>query len=272
MRYIASTVKYLFRNFIFIFVFALVPSYFFAMTLDRQNLVSIADQIMALKADFTFGQIFSYLSPINAGRWAFSIVCFVALLVCVPMLLGFVEKHMRIGSRSFKGVAGRFNHNFLTTLWIVIILLAVYELWAVITAGIIYAETLFLEGIACYIVTLIIYLGMVALIAYISSIFLLWLPCLQITGYNFMDALSFCNQLYVQKRGRLFLSVFLPGLCGVVLQFAVAGLNLADRLHFLGFIFSELIYLFLILYYCILMFVAYFDMAGEERMDLKKKF
>ena len=272
MRYIASTVKYLFRNFIFIFVFALVPSYFFAMTLDRQNLVSIADTIFALKADFTFGQIFSYLSPINAGRWAYSLVCFIVLVVCLPMLLGFIEKHMRIGSRSFKGVAGRFNHNFLTTLAVLVILLAVYELWAVITAGLIYAETLFLGGIACYVVMLAIYLAMVALISYIASIFLLWLPCLQITGYNFVDALSFCNQLYVQKRGRLFLSVFIPMLCGVVLQFAVSGLNLADNLHFLGFICSELIYLFLILYYSILMFVAYFDTAGEERMDVKKKF
>ena len=272
MRYIASTIKYLFRNFIFIFIFALIPSYFFAMTLDRHNLISIADEIFALKADFTFGQIFSYLSPINARRWAFSLVCFISLVVCLPMLFGFIEKHMRIGSRSFKGTAGRFNHNFLTTLWILVILLAVYELWAVITAGMIYAETLFLEGIACYVVTLIIYLAMVALITYISSIFLLWLPCLQITGYNFMDALSYCNQLYVQKRRKLFLSVFIPGLCGVVLQFAVAGLNLAEHLHYLGFVFSELIYLFLILYYCILMFVAYFVMAGAERMDLETEY
>ena len=35
---------------------------------------------------------------------------------------------------------------------------------------------------------------------------------------------------------------------------------------------TELVYLFLILYICVLMFVVYFDAAGEERMDLNKKF
>ena len=272
VNYIASALKYLFRNFIFIFVFALIPSYFFAMTADMKNMAEITDKIFALDADFTFGQIFTFLSPINARRWVFALICFASLAVCLPMLLGFIEKHMRIGSRSFKGVAGRFNHNFLTTLSDMLILLAVYELWAVIASGLIYAETLLLGGIACYAVALATYLGMVALMCYLASIFLLWLPCLQITGYNFVDALSYCNQLYVKKRAKLFLAVFVPCLAGVVLQFAVAGLNLADHVRFLAFVLMELIYLFLILYYCILMFVSYFDMAGEERMDLKKKF
>ena len=37
-------------------------------------------------------------------------------------------------------------------------------------------------------------------------------------------------------------------------------------------LFLELVYLFLFLYYCVLMYVAYFGAAGEERMDLVKKY
>ena len=38
------------------------------------------------------------------------------------------------------------------------------------------------------------------------------------------------------------------------------------------FLITELLFLFFMLYYASLMFVAYFRLTGEERMDLKKKF
>lgn len=272
MKYIGSAFKYVFKNFIFVFLFAIIPAYFLAMTADIENIASISESIFSGKADLTFAQLFAFLSPLNGKGWPWAIVFFVSAAVCMPMLFGFIEKHMRIGSRSLKGLAGRFNNNFLSTLVILLIFTAVFELWALIAAGLVFAVTLLIDGFAAFIVALIVLLGMDALIAYIASLILLWLPCLQITGYSFMDALSYSNQLYAQRKGRLFLAVFLPLLAGVVLQMVIVWVSPIAGFRIPVFILLELVFLILFLYYCVLMYVAYFDAAGEERMDLKKKF
>lgn len=272
MKYIGSAFKYVFKNFIFVFLFALIPAYFLAMTADIGNIASISESIFSGKADLTFAQLFAFLSPLNGKGWPWAIVFFVAAAVCMPMLFGFIEKHMRIGSRSLKGVARCFNNNFLSTVAVLLIFAAVYELWALIAAGLVFAVTFLIDGFASYIVALIVLAGMDALIAYIASLILLWLPCLQITGYNFMDALSYSNQLYAKRKGKLFVAVLLPLLAGIVLQMFIVWVSPMAGFQIPVFILLELVFLLLFLYYCALMYVAYFEAAGEERADLKKKF
>ena len=57
---------------------------------------------------------------------------------------------------------------------------------------------------------------------------------------------------------------------GLVLEVAAVALSGFTELPL--FLITELLFLFFMLYYASLMFVAYFRLTGEERMDLKKKF
>lgn len=154
MKYIGSAFKYLFKNFIFLFLFALLPSYFLAMSVDIENLAALAESALAASADFTFWQLFTFLSPFNAEGWPFALLFLAACAVFIPMLLGFTEKHMRIGSRSYKGIAGRLNTNFLPTLVVLVLFMLVYELWALLAAGLVYAVTLLLDGTACFVLAI----------------------------------------------------------------------------------------------------------------------
>ena len=252
MKYIGSALRYMFKNFIFVFLFALIPSYFFAMTVDTDNARVLTQEL------------------ISAGGWPYALVCLAALAVSLPFLFGFIEKHMRIGSRSFKGLAGRFNTNFITTLVLTLLGTAVYELWALLAAGLIFAESLILTGIAYAAVAIATYAAMVALVCYLLSAFLTWLPCLLVTGYRFFDALDYSNQICTGHKGGLFLACFLPAAAGLVLEVAAVALSGFTELPL--FLITELLFLFFMLYYASLMFVAYFRLTGEERMDLKKKF
>ena len=58
----------------------------------------------------------------------------------------------------------------------------------------------------------------------------------------------------------------------MILVLAVAALS--DRINVYVPVFVEVFIIvdILFLYYCTLMFVAYFDLTGEERADLRKKF
>ncbi len=270
MRYIGGALRYMFKNFIFIFVFALLPSYFLAMSVDLESLARLVRGFFT-DGEFFFYDLFFVLSPFNARGWPFAIVCGVCTLVCMPMLLGLIEKHMRLGIRTFKGVLGRFDCNFLATLVITCVLFACYEVWAVITAGLLYAESLLLAGIASSIVVLITLIGLVAVLCYGASYMLLWLPCRLLTGCGYMEALRYSNQLAVKKRGSLFLSVFLPVAIGLVLDLLVVGLSSLGNLNIPVVLTVELLVLLLFLYYASLMFVAYFDLTGEERLDLAHK-
>lgn len=272
MKYIGETLRYIFKNFIFLFPFAILSSYFLTMTMDTANMQALFEQAVELDSDFAFIELFRYLSLFKRGSWPFALVCVGVSVALFPMLLGFIEKHMRIGSRSFRGIFSRFNYNFVSTLLFLVILIAVYELWALIAAGLLYAESLILGGIACLVVIFVTLIGLTALMCYLASLVLLWLPCMQITGYGLIDSLSCANQLNAGHRGGMFLSVFLPCLVCVVLQFAALVPSAVAQIEYPLFIVNEVIYLIMILYFCALMFVAYFGASGEERMDVKKKY
>ena len=64
----------------------------------------------------------------------------------------------------------------------------------------------------------------------------------------------------------------LPALAGVILVLAVAALSDLINVYVPVFVAVFIIVDILFLYYCTLMFVAYFDLTGEERADLRKKF
>ena len=270
--YIGSAWKYVFKNFIFLFLFALIPSYFFALALDLQSLETIARNLLELNAEVSFVTVFNCFSFINGSRWPFALVCFACLAIFMPMILAFIEKHMRIGSRSLKGIFGRINYNFLSTFLMLVVAIAVYELWALLASGLVYVAVIAFGGAARTVVAIVVALGMCLLLSYIFSLFWLWLPCRQITGYCFADAMVFANQAISSKRKKLYLAVMLPYLAGVALLLLVVGVCSAFDVIVPVFVFIEIIFILLFLYFCALMFVAYFDAAGEERADLRKRY
>ena len=187
------------------------------------------------------------------------------------MLVGLIGKHMRLGIPTFKGVFGRFDCNFLATCVVSFVFFAVYEVWALITAGLLYAESLLFAGIASSVVVLITLIGLVALLCYGASFLLSWLPCRLLTGCGYMEALRYSNQLAAKKRGSLFLAVFLPVAACLALDLLVVGLSSMGNLNIPVVLTVELLVLLLFLYYASLMFVAYFALTGEERMDLPRQ-
>ena len=272
MKYIGGALKYVFKNFIFIFPFALLPSYFFAAALDLESLELIVRKLLAADSDVAFIAVFNSFSLINGPRWVFGVISFACMAVCMPMLFAFIERNMRIGARSFKGVVRRINYYFLTTLVMLIIALAIYELWALVASGLIYASVILFGGVACLVVAIVIALGMFALLAYIFTRLWLWLPCLHITGYHFMDALVFSSQTIGSNKKRLYVAILLPYLAGMALILAAVGVCGMYEIIVPVFVLIELIYILLFLYFCALMYTAYFDASGEERADLKKRF
>lgn len=272
MRYFKMTLKYLFRNFIFIFFFAVIPSYFYAKSCNLENLTAVVLSVMQGRFNLDFFQLFSFFSLFDISRWYFALIAFALTVIFMAMLLSLMDKHMRVGTRSFKDLFQRMDYNIGSTLYILSLAFICYELWALVSAGFISLVVMVItNGIARCIICLLFTIVIMVALCYIISKFLLWLPCRHITGYGFLDSLSYSSQLNANKKGGLFLSVLVPYFLCVILQCVVIVLSIYFELGRLPFLFIELIYLFVFLYFNVLMYVAFFDANGEERMDLKRK-
>lgn len=206
-------------------------------------------------------------------RWPFALAAFVLTLLFMAMLLSMMEKHMRVGSRSFRDLFKRIDYNLGSTFFILLLALIAYEFWALVTAGLCSLVVLIVtNGLARCILGIALACGMMVLLCYLVSLFLLWLPCRQITGYSFMDSLSYSSQISTGKRGNIFLAVLIPYLSCSLLQGIVVTVSAFADMRPVVFLCIEIIYIFVFLYYNVLMYVLFFDANGEERLDLKKKY
>ena len=273
MRYFGSANKYVLKNFIFIFLFALIPSYFLTLANDIRGIGEIMKNVFAGKLDLTFGQFFDFFSLFSLRRWPAAIAAFVLTTVCAAMLLAWMEKHMRTGSRSYRVLFRGIDYNLISTFVILLVFVVTFEFWALISAGLLSILSLIItNGIAQCVVGIAATLGLYVFLTYIASLFLLWLPCRQITGYNFMDSLAYSWQISAGRRRRLFLAVLIPFLAFVLLQGGIVAVSVYFPWKFVAFLCLELVYLFMFLYFAALMYVTFFEANGEERADLVKKY
>lgn len=273
MRYLAMAFRYVFKNFIFIFFFAIIPSYFFVMSADIPNIAAIAESIVSGRFAPSFYELFDFFSLFSPDRWPFALAAFLLTVLFMSMLLSLMEKHMRIGTRSFRDLFKRIDYNIGSTFFILILGAAFYEIWALVSAGFVSVIVLIVTNeLARCILGVIASAGMMLLLCYVVSVFLLWLPCRQITGYSFLDSLAYSSQLATGRRRSIFLSVFLPYVACAFLQGAVVIIAAVFDVRVIVFFCIEIIYIFMFLYYNALMYVMFFDANGEERMDLKKKY
>jgi hypothetical protein len=144
-----------------------------------------------------------------------------------------------------------------------------YELWAVIvSAVIVMAEIIFSGTVVLYIVCLLIAIIFFMLLFMIMGLFVIWLPCILITGFNYSEAFVYSVSLMSEHKTKVSISLFLPYiLCNFIA--VIAQFIIGNTAGFIVLIFAFLLYF---IYYTSLMFVIYFYLTNEKREDLKKKY
>ncbi|MBR2340904.1 MAG: hypothetical protein IKA72_00650 [Clostridia bacterium] len=270
MRYTSDTLKYIAKNFFYVILFAAIPAVFFALSIDENATRSVLNNLLSGNPHDEFWNIFYTVSIFNfsSKKAVFSgISGIVVLIFCVAMLTAFLEKHMRIGKRTLNGLFSKVNDNLISTSWLIISFLFIYEVWALILSALWYFVTGVSNTIIAYILLGVVYFAMHFVLLYAMSLLYLWMPCLQITGFAAFDALTYSYHLLAPVQFKIVLvqtGVLLTceGIIGatvLLLQGDLAGLVVASVL-----------YTVMILVYCIRMMIVYFDRAQLDRADLKK--
>ena len=183
--------------------------------------------------------------------------------------MAMLEKHMRIGKRTFNGMLSKLNDNLLSTCGYVLLLLVIYEIWTLLTATVVYLFSLIPVVALAYALMAIAFFVMHVILVYVIGLIYLWLPCMQITGFKATDALYYAHRISESSQwhivlGQLF-SLFVAE--AAICVFAIFAQN--------GILFTVLtavFYALLIMIYCVRMQVAYFDLDNIERADLASRY
>ncbi len=269
--YTKQTNKYVFKNFLYIFPFALVPAFFMSLSLACEDMSLVTTAFFTGKlSTWTFSNVFHAISVLNFGSWQSvlsGIGGLIVIIPCVALFTAFLEKHMRIGKRSLNGLLSKLNDNFASTFLYVSLILVIYEIWALILAAMLYFMSQIGNLVVAYAFIVLTFISFHVLLLYALGTIYLWLPCMQITGFPILEALQYSHQLVMPVKWGIFLEQFSFILFGEIVVGACV-LFVPDRLIFT--IITTAIILVFLMYYVVRMQIIYFDRDQIERMDLKK--
>lgn len=269
MKYTRASLKYIFGNFGYLILFGVFPAAFLAYSMDVQAVERVLKHFVLGEAYYGFSDIFHAVTLFNfrslpavAAQALGVVVC----VLCVAMMLAFIEKHMRIGKRTWNGLFSKLNDNLLSTLGITLLFAVLYELWALITSALLLCVSFIANRAAVCILSAAVLFITEAVLLYVISAFYLWLPCLQITGFRSFEALRYSYQLVTGVKSKIVRSQFLSlTVAEIVLGAACVFVPSAWAV----FVIAAAFFTFLILLFVTRMQVAYFDCAQIDRADLK---
>ena len=271
LNYTVQTNNYIWKNFLYIVPFALIPAFFLSLSVASDTMSAVLKAFFTGNlSTWTFFDLFRAISVLNFGSLGSALSGFLGMVVivpCVALLTAFLEKHMRIGKRTFNGILEKLNDNFFSTFLFGVLVLVVYEIWSVIAAAMLYFISLIPNLPTAYVFIVLVFLALHAVLLYALGALYLWLPCMQITGFPVMESLQHSYQLVQPVRWGIFaeqvtfllLTETVIGVCAVFLP---------ESLIFT--IITTALIVFLLLYYFVRMEIVYFDRDHIERMDLKK--
>ena len=271
MKYTVQTTKYIFKNFLYVLPFALVPALFLSMSVAEEEVIAVLRGLVEMDfSAWTFVNLFRAISVLNFGSWESILTGTVGIVVmvpCVALLMAFLDKHLRFGKRTFNGLLSKLNDNFISTFGYVVFFLLIYEIWALLLSALLFFVALIPNAIAVYICAGIIFIAMHVGLLYAVGTIYLWLPCMQITGFPAVEALQYSYQLVTHVKWSILL--------GQVLSlFGAEALIVACVWYFPEYIiftaWSTLLFTILLSFYCVRMMIAYFDRDQIERADLRK--
>lgn len=205
--------KYIFKNLWYVVPFALLPAVLLAFSVDYEAIHYVTHAFFAGELhDIGFLYLFRAFSVVRVDHvWSALISILTLAVSCVmfTLMLIFVEKHMRIGKRTLSGLKSQFAWLILPVLCIGLFYLALYEVFSVVVAALLYVVCRLPSTPVLYVLFLIVLGVFTFLLLYVVSLLYLFLPCKQVTGFRTYDAFFYSYRLMTGVRGRLLLSLAL---------------------------------------------------------------
>ena len=267
MKYLKNSLSYLFKNFLYIFLLALVPTAFIGGLLSPFKTFEFASNYSNIAVN-NFGDIFYGLIDFNWLSILFAFLGIIILAIFVSLTLGQMENHMRSGKLNKKNVFQYVNNNILVVAFNLLVLFAMWFVLQFLLSALLMLLHLAISGIgntpniANIIIAIVLCAVKFALFLQVSAIMFLTIPNMLISGYPTKQAISNSIKLLNKNNFQFLLSMLLPFVIIIPLACLLKG-----GLVYITNVFGVLI---MFIYYTPLLMTSYFELSGISRYDNRK--
>ncbi len=269
MRVIFGSVKYLFKNIWYILPYAILPAVFLTLLLDYASLSELLTAFFTgnPKSDFLLNFRAMSLLRIDLLGGIYTVCAFVCFVVCLTLTLSVVEKHMRLGKRTLSGAFTQFGNLLLSVIGYSLAYFILYEVWVVALSAVLFAVSSIKSAVAVCLVSALVFVLFVLALLYLTTVFYLWLPCKQMTGFGNYDAFLYSYRLVSSVRRKLILSLVI--FFAIIASF-VTGMSFLPEIAFRAAMF--VVFTFAFLNFAVRMETVYFTADKLDREDLIRSY
>lgn len=262
--------KYIAKNIWFVLPFAVLPAIFLALSLDYTSVGTTVRTFFTVTPREGFVEYFRTWSLIRIDGvlgGVYSALAFLAVIWCAVPMLVLVEKHMRIGKRTLSGLMKGSVSLFFSVFLVVLGYLALYEVWAVVLSAVLFVIAQIKITALAYVFYVLAFLLLTFALFYVATVFYLWLPCRQATGFGPYEAFLYSYRLMTGVRWKLILGFTVSFFSCMVCTSLFSLLpEAAFRVMLL------LLYAALFLSFLIRMETVYFETDKLDREDVLKSY
>ena len=271
MRVAFGNWKYLFSNFWYVLICGLIPAIFLALSFDYTAFALVLRGFLfGDPHDLHFLELLRAFGPIRIDSvlgGIYTVFTYMLTALFAALLLSLVEKHMRIGKRTFSGMGTEMKNLLLPCFLIVLLFYALAETAAIILAAIMFWIFALKASLAVYLLCSLAALVVFFVFLYVFEAFYLWLPCLQITGFRPYHAFLYSYRLSMGVRWKL---IGAHALSIIVAVGILCGMAFLPEIAFRGA--ALVLCLFLYSSMFIRMETVYFETDKLDREDIIKSY
>ncbi len=270
MAYMKSTFVYLKEHFLRMLAFCFLPALVLGLVSSPVSLVKLLFS-KQLDGNVTFSEVFLNGTDLNKPyKLVVMIVAFLLYAVFAAACVGSVQHKMRYGSfykfnthNFFKLV----NNNFLPVAKGMIAFMVLLELLGIIaTLFVFFWSKVIAAKTAVIVLCTITVILLVGMFLFVASMLVLTIPNMTMRGFGLFKSIKLSWSTCINKIGYVVPAATLPA---VIAYIPLIVVNAFD-INVLTQILDVLFYVFALMYYHVLMYVAFFDLEDVEVADIKE--
>lgn len=268
MKFFKLSISYMFKNFLYLFLFSLIPAVFIGAILNPFKPVVFLVNYSSTPV-INFGTILSGVFNFSWLNLLLGVIGFLITVVCVSAIFGQMENHMRSGKLNIKSTKNYVNNSILMVAVNLLILLVLWFVVLFVVSLLFFLFHLIFSGInnsPTVINTIIaIVLAVAGFLAYIFAFLIITIniPNMLFNGYPLKDSISNSIKMVNNEIYSLILSSIFPVIVIVPIISFTANTWALPFMNILGM-------LILIMFFTSQTMTSYFEITQTKRYDNRK--
>lgn len=265
MRFTGLALKFIYKNFFQLAVFAVIPAVLLSFYSSNSSLYVFLRDIFYL--DDPRNSYF-YFSIISSENWLLTIGALILIGITISLIFAYLYRTMKVGGKSIKMPFIKLNETLVPVFLVFITFLVFFQLFALIATGTAYLLLMTKNPVLYRVLIPVSLILLYAILFFIILGLLMCIPIMLITGYRYRESISYSIKLSNGKLFKFFFACYVPLIITIILS---ALLNFLIDAVALRLVIGSICIMFILMYYPSLMMTAYYDITGMNRLDVKRK-